>query len=201
MYLVRQVCNFLDCFFLFCQCLNIGNTFAVLCSQKPTMTPFYGRRSLCWTSIFQMPVPSEVKSPCDLEWTEIAKFGFHVLVVDPSTPFFPLAIFSIIHSLSSKFNFKEKEEKYLTWEIISSLILSPSSFHSASIFFLLFFICMVEKSFTICLNFLSQLDFWQLSFYSCPFWPLKCSFSTSSDICSHYALTYGWFLSSSKFLT
>lgn len=149
-----------------------------------------------------MSVHSKVKSPWHLKGTETTKFGFHVLVVDIFIPFFPLAIFSIIHSLSPKFSFKENEAKYLTWEITSSLILSPSSFYSASIFFfLVLFICMVEKSFTICLNFLSQLDFWQLSFYPCSFWPLKCSFSTSSDICSHYALTYGWFLSSSKFLT
>lgn len=128
-----------------------------------------------------MPLPSvsQMKSLYELERIEITKFILHILAVEISIPFFPLAISFILFFLlpSPNFSFKENKEEHLKWRMRLSLILSPSSLQFPFFIFLVLFYLHGWKIFHNLLKFpwqdLSQFDFWQLSFCPCTSWPLK----------------------------
>lgn len=145
----------------------------------------------CWTSSF---ICNFLLLRLRVKW-DYKKFIFHSLAVEIFIPYFPLAVYFIFSSFfplptSSS---KKTEMRF----VIENEIIYPHPHHTVFSFFFFFvlFICMIEKSFTICLNFLYKICF-SLTFGSYHFTPAlpnpsSCSFNTSSDICSHYVITYG----------
>lgn len=153
-------------------------------------TWMYCIKYFCWTPSFICHFLS-AKIESKMRWQKVF---FHSLAVEIFIPYFPLAIYFILSSFFPPPTSSSKKIK-IRFMIENEIIYLHPHRTVFSFFFLVLFICMIEKSFTICLNFLYKICF-SLTFGSYHFTPAlpnpsSCSFNTSSDICSHYVITYG----------